>query len=415
MSNKKTSEVVIIGAGPSGLAAANMLGNAGIETIVLEKSTKAGSKNFHSTVIKQSLYENIFNSKESNKTQKSDLLYERTVNQQRIYLLKKDSYLVLNHHEENEKKIAVLKETLNYWMANIVENSGITIYENTVAKELITQSGKICSVRTDTNDEYYANVILIAEGVNSQLVKSSGLTSYNYSTDQFFLFVEENILLPSEVIEERLNLQKGQGMSGIFFTTSFFELPSIAYLHTNKDSISLSIGIKFSSSISKETNINQFQEILKTHPAIKPIIAGGITNHYNSYMLPVITNDITNTHTPKLYGDSFLLIGGAAHLVNPFSWDFSSLPIESAKIASETIIKAKNLNDFSKKSLSYYEKLLNESVEFKKLKLNSSKGSKFSLSFMKNESSISDLLNTNDGDLLDNKTLVNLGAIISKG
>ncbi|MBI3591384.1 MAG: NAD(P)/FAD-dependent oxidoreductase [Candidatus Melainabacteria bacterium] len=410
MASKKNIEVIVIGAGPAGLASAKVLADAGIETIVLEKETQPdSSSNFFSTVISQEPYENIF----GKFIETGNLKIERAISEYRAYLLKEDSYVSLNNRTENKNSFSVLTKPFHKAISRMVEKAGATISYKTVARELITKDGKISGVKCDEG-EYHANVVIVAEGVNSLLTKQAGLRAGSPTSDQVFLFAEENIALPPEVIEERLNLENEGGIAAKLFTHSFFKAPSIAYLHTNKDSISLATGVMLSESISKGININQYQENLKTHPIVKSLIMNGVTNHYSSFMLPVIYNS-SQSNTRKLYTDGCLVIGGAATLVNPFSWDLSSLAILSGKLAAETIIKAKESGDYSTKALSYYEKTLKETIEYKELQKQKPSKLRSAFSFIKAENNLSLLLANKDSDISDTSALNNLSKVVLKG
>ena len=56
--------------------------------------------------------------------------------------------------------------------------------------------------------------------------------------------------------------------------------------------------------------------------------------------------------------DGFMLLGDAAGLVDPFTGEGIGNAMESGKIAAETIIEAKKVNDYSKGCLSTYDEKL---------------------------------------------------------
>ena len=377
-------EVIIIGSGPSGLAAAKVLRDAKIDVTILEKGGKSGSKNFYSSVINKEAYENVFGSFVSS---------GRFISEYRAYLLTEDSSIFINAQAKEKNNFSILRESLNDWLTKTIETSGAKILYENVVTELIVKDGKVCGVKCE-DIEYFANVVIIAEGANSILTKNAGLRAGDPSQDEMFLFVEENISLPSEIIEERFNLQKGFGTATKLFTSSFFGIPSIAYMHTNKDSISLSTGVLLSESIKSRININEYQEKLKKHPNIKLLIADGTVKNYSSYMLPVLSLEKNVTVFPKFYTHGCLVTGSAAMLVNLFNWDLSTLAIISGKTAAETIIRAKELGDYSAKTLCYYEKALEETTEYKA------------------ENNLSILLTGKDSDT---SVLNNLSAVVMKG
>ena len=177
-------------------------------------------------------------------------------------------------------------------------------------------------------------------------------------SNQIFSFVEEAISLSSDVIEERFNLSSFNGISAKLFTQGMLGIPSIGYIYTNHNSISLGIGILFSELISKSINPHECLEKLKEHACIKPLIANGTTQNYCSYMLPVPLANNQNDKSTKLVSNGCLVIGGAALIIDMFSWDISTLAILSGKAAAQTVIKAKEPNDYSEKNLLSYLHLI---------------------------------------------------------
>lgn len=404
MTHKKTTEVIIIGAGPSGLACAKILQDAGINTIVLEKSNKAGSKNNFSKIIYKEPYENIFGGLPP---------VQRTISEYRVYLLQNNSFTYINHRNEKGNCFSALREALISWTCEVVEKAGGSILYEKVARDLIIQGEKVCGIKTD-DGEIMANVVVIAEGTNSLLTKQSGLKSGDLSPDQVFIFVEENIVLPHKVIQERFSLEDNQGVAAKLFAHPYLDAPTIVYLHTNKDSISICTGILLSESIARATNINQYHEKIKNHTVIKSMITDGIVNHYSSYMLPISIEH--NTSQPKLFANGCLLVGGAAMLIDPFNWDLSELAILSGKCAAQTIIQAKSTNDYSETTLSNYKVALENLPEYKTLKNQFSPRQKSTFPFIKkDENKLSALLYGSKNGAIESSILNSLSKIVLKG
>ena len=367
------AEVVIIGAGPAGLSTAKFLADSGIKTLVLEKSTKVGVRNFFSGVIEKEIIEDVFGKITDEKNEKYYAPIERKLTEYRAYLLSKDSFIAVNERKNLKPRFTVLNEAFNNWISKQAQSSGAKVMLGTIAEELIINNSKICGVKTNAGD-FYSNVVVVAEGVNSLLAKKSGLRKGEISPEQVFLFAEETIELHADIIHERFNINEKEGVAIRLFTEELVSLPSTGYLHTNKNSITLGIGILFSESLSKGININQCLELLKKHPGIYPLIKNGTTIHYSSYILPFHTEEKSPCSTVKKYEHNCLVTGSASLLVDAFRCDISSNAVLAGKLAGETIIRAKDLNDYSKKTLSEYETLLKKHLEISSYKgINSEK------------------------------------------
>ena len=361
MSKQNKFEVIIVGAGPAGLSAGKLLADTGIKTAIFDKNKNGVSKNFYSGIISEEPIKEIFTNFFDSTNSKIMAPFERFVDQYRAYILQEDSFTSFNVQNNRQNSYIVLRDPFNTWLIKETREAGAEIITKTAVRDLIIDNGKISGVKTDS-EEYSADVVIIAEGINPVLTKNSGLRTGDYKPSQIFSFVEETISLPSEVIDERFNLSPFHGISAKLFTQAMFGIPSVGYIHTNHNSISLGIGILFSELIAKGINPNQCLEKLKEHSCIKPLIINGTTKNYYSYILPLPSLEKRNGKCLRLFSDGCLLTGGTIGALDMFSWDLPTLAILSGKAAAQTVLKAKELNDYTQKTLLYYSQLLNKSV-----------------------------------------------------
>jgi len=103
---------------------------------------------------------------------------------------------------------------------------------------------------------------------------------------------------------------------------------------------------------------------LKKHPSIAPLIEGGTLKEYSAHLIP----EGGYKKVPKLCDNGVLVVGDAGMLVNNLHWEGTNLAMISGKLAAETIIKAIDSGDFSRKVLKEYEQALKNSFVLKDLK-----------------------------------------------
>lgn len=366
--NKNTYEAIVIGSGPAGLACAKILADNGMNPLIIKKTRESSSQGFYSGLIFEKSLKGIFGKFWESKPQAP---FERSLTSQKSYLLDKESFTSTDPEKMEGNDFIVLRNSFTSWMGKQVEKSGGEILYETLAKSLIIENGKVKGVKTE-EEEYYSNIVIISEGVKSVLSKECGLRKGDLTSEEIYLFVEEVIELPQKKIDERFELGVGQGIRINIHPENFFGLKSTGYLQTNKKSISICVGAPLQDLIKQGLNINYCIEGLKIHPAIKDLIKGGSTVKYSSYILPQKIWD-KNSNPEKLYGNGYLLTGGCAMLVDYKNSDLSYLPLTSSKIAAETIIKAKEQNDFSKEFLSNYQKSLTSFLKDLEREANSQK------------------------------------------
>jgi len=204
---------------------------------------------------------------------------------------------------------------------------------------------------------------VLADGVNSLLGKSLGFHK-EWRKDQVALAVMEELKMPSEKIEERFNLDKGMGATIEIFGDGTLGMVGTAFIYTNKEHISIGCGALLSQMYVNRTKPYELLEHIKNHPVIKPLIAGSEPCEYYAHLIP----EGGYKSIPKLVDDGVLVIGDAAQFVNGIHREGSNMGMTSGRFAAETIISAKSLEKFDKKTLSHYEKLINESYIIKDLK-----------------------------------------------
>ncbi len=362
---KKDFDVIIVGAGPAGLAAGYVLAKAKVNVAIIERGTFPGSKNVMGGIFYRKALDDLI--PEFYK----EAPLERHIIEQKMWFLSEDSVFSTGiksykFNKEPYNCFSVFRAKFDKWFAQKVQEAGALIINETVVKDPIIENGKVVGIRTDRPDgDLYCDCVIAADGVNSFLSKTLGLRE-KITPNKVAVAVKEIIGLPESVINDRFGVSSDSEGVTIEITGPYFEgMESMGFIYTNKNSVSIGIGTIIEDLIEHKVNPNDLLEKFKTHPAIAPLIANGETKEYLAHMIP----EGGYYAVPKLFSDGFMVVGDAAMLVNSVHREGSNLAIESGKLAAKTYLEAKEKNDFSAKSLSAYQVKMENSFVLKDLKM----------------------------------------------
>lgn len=354
-------DAIVVGAGPAGSAAALTMARAGLNVVMFERGNQPGAKNVMGGVIFREATEAVFG------PFWEDDVVERPVVEQRLWLLGKDSVVSAGFRSAELGRppynaFTVHRARLDPYFAARAEEAGAYLIPETQVTDLVWQGGKIVGVRTGREGDLYADVVLMAEGINAFAAVKAGLRK-DFTMENAALAVKEIHALPSEVINERFNVADGEGVT-ILLTGEFCrDMMGSGWIYTNRDTISVGFGAIVSHMVETKASPNDLIDELKAHPAIRPLLRGSEIQEYSAHLIP----EVKYEELPRPYGDGYLLLGDTAGFVNFLYQEGSNLAITSGKLAGETVIAAKQRGDFSAASLSLYQRKLKDSFVLKDL------------------------------------------------
>lgn len=352
------ADVIIVGAGPAGLAAGITLARANKKVIIVERGSFAGAKNMFGGAIYVEPTLEIF----PNFLEEAPI--ERFNTEHKYALLTKDRATTLSYktRETSKNSCTVIRAKFDRWCVEQAQKAGAYFAPNTVVKSLITDKGRVIGIKTDL-EEYFSDIVIIADGVNSLLAKQLEMRK-TILPKNVALAVKEVIKLDKNVLEERFNLSENTGCIYEFIGYPMNKDLGLGFLYTNRESISIGLGIGLEDIKKHKININDVLEELKQHPSIASLIKGGELLEYSAHLIP----EGGFKKIPQLYADGVMIAGDAAMLVNNLHWEGTNLALKSGKLAAETAIEAINNQDFSADSLSLYQQKLENSYVIKDLK-----------------------------------------------
>jgi electron transfer flavoprotein-quinone oxidoreductase len=358
-------DVIVVGAGPSGNAAAYTLAKQGLKVLQLERGEYPGSKNVQGAILYANALEQII------PDFREDAPLERHVIEQRTWMLDDTSYIGMQYrsddfNEEKPNRYTIIRAQFDKWFSSKVREAGATVLCETTVKGLVRDPrGKVVGVKTDREaGVVLADVVVLAEGVNGLVGQRSGLRE-ELKPDTVALAVKEMHFLPREVIESRFNLKGDEGVVIEAMGSVTLGMAGTAFLYTNQESISVGIGCIVADFQESGQTPYSLLERFKNHPAIKPLLADSEVKEYAAHLIP----EGGYNAIPKLYGDGWLVVGDAGQFVNAVHREGSNLAMTTGRLAGETIGRLKRRGlEFSEENLAEYRRALENCFVMKDMK-----------------------------------------------
>jgi len=307
-------EAVVVGAGPGGAAAAASLADRGVETLVLERGTDAGTKNVSGGL----LYG------ESSAPYTLDDLFpdvraatERPVTDHYIHNLAGGKVRTFDlggvHHEDTEWCDAVLRRRLDSWLAERVherarETGGGLLTDVRVDGLLRDDDGEIVGVTCEELDPIAADLVVAADGVNSELARDAGLMDWD-EPEEWFQGVKAVVEMPDGAVEERFDVDDGEGVAHLFSGDLFSGVRGGGFLYTNEDSLSIGTVFHLDSVVAERAESHELLDALLTHPLLgRWLPEEYVELEYSAKLVP----DSKKVAHPSPHDGRLVLVGDAA-------------------------------------------------------------------------------------------------------
>jgi len=358
-------DAIVVGAGPSGNAAAYTMAKEGLNVLQIERGEYSGSKNVQGAILYADALEKII----PNFREEAPL--ERHVIEQRMWSMDDKSHTGMHYrsddfNEEKPNRYTILRAQFDKWFSSKVREAGAVLLCETTVTELVKDTqGNVIGVRTDRgNEPILANVVILAEGVNGLVGQRSGLRS-EIKPDTVALAVKEMHFLPRETVEARFNLKGNEGVVIEAMGTITKGMTGTGFLYTNEESISVGIGCIVSDMSESGVTPYDLLEAFKEHPSIKPLLEGSECKEYAAHLIP----EGGYKAIPQLVGDGWIVVGDAGQFVNAVHREGSNLAMTTGRIAADTVVwLTRRKEEMSKANFLEYEKRLEQTFVMKDLK-----------------------------------------------
>ena len=153
----------------------------------------------------------------------------------------------------------------------MVAQAGVRVACSTTVTELIREpDGRVIGVRTDGGDEVFADIVVLGEGIEALVARSSGLRE-DLQPLQVALTVKELRRLPRAAIEERFGIS---GDDGVILEAAGSPLDGMGFgfIHTHRESLSVGVGCLVSAVVDNDVTPSELLDTFKRHPSIQPLL-----------------------------------------------------------------------------------------------------------------------------------------------
>ncbi|OIQ71216.1 electron transfer flavoprotein-ubiquinone oxidoreductase [mine drainage metagenome] len=357
-------DVIVVGAGPSGNAAAYKLANAGLSVLQIERGESPGSKNVQGAILYSDALEKLI------PDFRDDAPLERHIIEQRMWVLDDDSYIGSHYrsdvfNQQPYNRYTMIRSQFDKWFSERVQKAGALLICETTVDRLLLDGKRVIGVMTDRQGgEIYADAVILADGVNSLLAKKAGFHPELHPRD-VALAVKEIHFMPQELIEQRFNVTGDEGVVIEMVGKITHGMMGTGFLYTNRESITIGVGCMLSDFKTQQITPYALLDQMKAHPSIKPLLQGGEMKEYTAHLIP----EGGYNAVPDLYGDGWMIVGDAGMFVNAVHREGSNLAMTTGMHAADTLIELKaEVKEFSAANLKRYKTRLDESFVMKDLK-----------------------------------------------
>ncbi|MFC6973706.1 FAD-dependent monooxygenase [Halomicroarcula sp. GCM10025709] len=314
MTEYESYEAVVVGCGPGGAAAAATLARNGVETLVLERGVDAGSKNVSGGLIyaEESAPYTIDSLFPAFREEAS----ERPVTENYIHNIAGDQVksfdIVDLHHHDTEWADAVLRRKMDSWLAQrvheLTRETGGGLLTEVHVTGLLRERGEIVGVTCEEIDPIEADIVIAADGVNSELARDAGLMDWD-DPEEWFQGVKAVVEMDPERINERFDIDDDEGVAHLFSGDLFDGVRGGGFLYTNEASLSIGTVFHLDSIAEEEAEPHELLDSLLTHP----LMAQWLGDDYEEleYSAKLVPDSKKVAHTSP-HRDRLVLVGDAA-------------------------------------------------------------------------------------------------------
>jgi electron transfer flavoprotein-quinone oxidoreductase len=350
-------DVVVVGAGPAGSAAALVAARGGLRVCLLERGPFPGSKNMYGGVTYARILDDLI------PRWWEEAPVQRWISRRSTMIATPTQAVTVDVRTEAWSAppfngATTYRAEFDAWLAAKAVEAGATLVTSTTAVGLLRDGrGAVVGVRTDRPDgDIGAKVVIACDGVNSFLAKEAGLYA-NYSSEHFTLGAKEVLTLGRDEIDRRFGLVDRQGID-IEMIGVTQGIPGGGFLYTNLDTVAVGVVVNVDALGRAKVRPEELIAGVKAHPAIAPYLRGAELHEYSAHLIPEGGYDAM----PELATDGMMVAGdaGAFCLAAGLFLEGVNFAIGSGRAAGETAVAAIGQGNTTKSGLAGYRRAISD-------------------------------------------------------
>jgi geranylgeranyl reductase family protein len=349
MSAGGSYDVVVVGAGCAGPAAARTAARLGLRTLLVEKAPIPGAKNVSGTCLNTAALSD------------TDLHYllegpvEREIRSMRTYQVSPERTTVF--HEIPAKGILLLsirRDHFDAWHTEQARAAGAEVWLGRAVTDIILEDGAVRGIVTETGERITAKVVIDAGGVNSAVGRRAGLIPRRTGTDMI-LYVTAAVELGKKKIDQRF------GDTIEYYLAPGCQHKTWPWIFPKRDVVTLGTGGYMTSELISEKfpSVNAYMQNFMDLPVVAERLEGGKIVSWGLHL----EYDEAVSQRVK---DGLILTGEAGGFVAPFLGEGMPESFFSGIYAAQAAAAGIRDNDVSQACMQpVYEELLDANIFLK--------------------------------------------------